>query len=62
MERIGILAITKNGIKIAKDLKEKFSSWEIFAPDKFSDMTMRLPGILIAQRKKLQNYSNQMMR
>ncbi len=37
MERIGILAITKNGIKIARDLKEKFSSWEIFAPDKFSD-------------------------
>ena len=37
MERIGILAITKNGINIARDLKEKFSSWEIFAPDKFSD-------------------------
>ena len=37
MERIGILAITKNGIKIAKELKEKFSSWEVFAPNKFSD-------------------------
>jgi len=37
MERIAILAITKNGIKIAKELKEKFSSWEVFAPDKFSD-------------------------
>ena len=37
MERIGILAITKNGIKIAKELKEKFSSWEVYAPDKFSD-------------------------
>jgi len=37
MERIAILAITKNGIKIAKELKEKFSSWEVFAPNKFSD-------------------------
>jgi len=37
MEKTAILAITKNGIKIAKELKEKFSSWEVFAPDKFSD-------------------------
>ena len=37
MERVAILAITKNGIKIAKELKEKFSSWEVFAPNKFSD-------------------------
>tara|TARA_B100001750_G_scaffold65730_1_gene52227 strand:- start:566 stop:1621 length:1056 start_codon:yes stop_codon:yes gene_type:complete len=37
MERIAILAITKNGIKIAKELKEKFSSWKVFAPYKFSD-------------------------
>jgi len=37
MEKIAILAITKNGIKIAKELKDKFSSWEVFAPDKFSD-------------------------
>ena len=37
MERIAILAITKNGIKIAKELKEIFSSWKVFAPYKFSD-------------------------
>jgi len=37
MERIAILAITKNGIKIAKELKENFSSWNVFAPYKFSD-------------------------
>jgi len=37
MEKIAILAITKNGIKIAKELKDKFSSWEVFAPGKFSD-------------------------
>jgi len=36
MEKIAILAITKNGIKIAKELKEKFQSWEIFAPYKLS--------------------------
>ena len=37
MEKTAILAITKNGIKIAKELKEKFSPWEVFAPNKFSD-------------------------
>jgi len=40
MEKTAILAITKNGIKIAKELKEKFSSWEVFAPNKFSDGNM----------------------
>jgi len=37
MERIAILAITKNGIKLAKEHMEKFSSWEVFAPNIFSD-------------------------
>ena len=37
MERIAIIAITKNGIRMAKGLKEKFPAWEIFAPEKFSD-------------------------
>jgi len=37
MERIAVIAITKNGVKMAKELKEKFPSWEVFAPDKFSD-------------------------
>jgi len=37
MERIAIIAITKNGIIMAKGLKEKFPTWEIFAPEKFSD-------------------------
>jgi len=37
MEKIAIIAITKNGIKMAKGLKEKFPTWEIFAPEKFSD-------------------------
>ncbi len=37
MERIAVIAITKNGVKMAKGLKEKFPSWEAFAPGKFSD-------------------------
>ena len=37
MERIAVIAITKNGVKMVKKLKEKFPSWEAFAPEKFSD-------------------------
>ncbi len=34
---VAIVSITKNGIEIAKKLKSKFPSWEIFAPSKFSN-------------------------
>ena len=37
MEKISILAITKNGIKIALKIKEFYPSWTIFAPEKFAD-------------------------
>ena len=37
MEKISVLAITKNGVKIGLSLKEKYPSWRIFAPAKFSD-------------------------
>lgn len=37
MGRVAIIAITKNGIKIAFSLKKKFNSWRIYAPSKFSD-------------------------
>ncbi|HMK32117.1 MAG TPA: cobalamin biosynthesis protein [Nitrosopumilaceae archaeon] len=36
MEKVAILAITKNGISIALSLKKQFPSWKIFAPSKFS--------------------------
>ena len=36
MEKISVLAITKNGIKIGERLKEIFPDWNIFAPSKFS--------------------------
>ena len=37
MEKIAILAITKNGIITAKKLQEKFLNWDVYAPKKFSD-------------------------
>lgn len=37
MEKISVLAITKNGINIGLRLKEYFPSWEIFVPSKFSN-------------------------
>jgi len=37
VENVAIMAITKNGIGIAKSLKARFSQWEIFAPSKFSN-------------------------
>ena len=42
MERIAVIAITKNGIKMAKELKEKFPSWQVYAPDKFSDQNSKI--------------------
>ncbi|MGI0027097.1 MAG: cobalt-precorrin 5A hydrolase [Nitrosopumilaceae archaeon] len=37
MEKVAILAITKNGISLALSLKKQFASWKIFAPSKFSN-------------------------
>ncbi|MEK6956541.1 MAG: cobalamin biosynthesis protein [Thermoproteota archaeon] len=37
MEKVAVLAITKNGVKIGLKLKELFSSWQIYAPTKFSN-------------------------
>ena len=37
MNKVSILAITKNGIKIGLDLKKITSSWQLYAPSKFSD-------------------------
>jgi len=35
VEKISVLAITKNGVNIGLRLKEHFPNWEIFAPSKF---------------------------
>jgi len=37
VEKVAILAITKNGISIALSLKKQFPPWKIFAPFKFSN-------------------------
>ena len=37
MERISVLAITKNGVEMGLSLKSLFPDWQIFAPSKFSD-------------------------
>ena len=36
MEKVSVIAITKNGIKIGLNLKKKFPKWEIWVPEKFS--------------------------
>ena len=37
MEKISVIAITKNGVNIGLRLKEHFPNWKIFAPSKFSN-------------------------
>ena len=37
VEKISVLAITKNGVNIGLRLKEHFPNWEIFTPSKFSN-------------------------
>ena len=37
MEKVSVLAITKNGVKMGLSLKKSFPDWQIFAPSKFSD-------------------------
>ena len=37
MEKVSVLAITKNGINIGEKLKELFPNWNIFAPSKLSN-------------------------
>ncbi|MEC4849271.1 MAG: cobalamin biosynthesis protein [Nitrosarchaeum sp.] len=42
MDKVSVLAITKNGIKTGMELKKHFPSWEIFAPSKFSDSNKKV--------------------
>ena len=42
MEKISVLAITKNGVSIGQNLKELFPSWNIFAPSKFSNGSSKI--------------------
>jgi len=42
MDKISVLAITKNGISIGMRLKEIFPTWEIFVPKKFQNENKRI--------------------
>jgi len=42
MEKVSVLAITKNGVNIGLRLKEYFPNWEVFAPSKFSDNNKKI--------------------
>ncbi|HSB83655.1 MAG TPA: cobalamin biosynthesis protein [Nitrosarchaeum sp.] len=53
MEKISILAITKNGINIGLRLKEYFPDWEILAPSKFSDGNKEVKWYLESTSEKI---------
>ena len=58
MERISILAITKNGIKIALKIKEFYPSWNVFAPEKFSDDNSSITWFSESTSSKIEEQSN----
>jgi len=53
VEKISVLAITKNGINIGLRLKEYFPDWEIFAPSKFSDNNKKVKWYLESTSEKI---------
>lgn len=53
VEKISILAITKNGINIGLRLKEYFPDWEILAPSKFSDGNKEVKWYLESTSEKI---------
>lgn len=42
MEKVAVVAITKNGIEIGLSLKKKFPTWEIYVPSKFSNSNSQI--------------------
>lgn len=42
MEKVAVIAITKNGIEIGLSLKKKFPTWEIYVPSKFSNSNSQI--------------------
>ncbi len=53
MEKISVLAITKNGIKIGLTLKKLFPSWKVYAPTKFSDSNSEIDWYSESTSKKI---------
>ncbi len=54
MEKVSVLAITKNGIKIGLDLQKLSSSWKIYAPSKFSDNNTQIKWYSEPTSKKIE--------
>jgi len=42
VEKVAVIAITKNGIEIGLSLKKKFPIWKIYAPSKFSNSSSQI--------------------
>lgn len=42
MEKVAVIAITKNGIEISLSLKKKFPTWKIYVPSKFSNSNSQI--------------------
>ena len=53
MDKISILAITKNGIEIGTKLKESFPQWDIFAPVKFENQNKEIVWYSESTTKKI---------
>jgi len=53
VEKISVLAITKNGIKIGLTLKKLFPSWKVYAPTKFSDNNSEIDWYSESTSKKI---------
>ena len=53
MEKVSVLAITKNGIIIGEKLKELFPNWDIFAPEKLSNKNSEITWYSEATTNKI---------
>ena len=42
MEKVAVIAITKNGIEIGLSLKKEFPTWKIYVPSKFSNSNSQI--------------------
>jgi len=53
VEKVSVIAITKNGVKIGLKLKGFFNSWQIFAPAKFSDNNVNVEWYSVPTSEKI---------
>jgi len=60
VEKVAVIAITKNGIEIGLSLKKKFPTWKIYVPSKFSNSNSQMNGLMIPLQQRWENYSKNM--